>query len=362
MNKGIITKGYENAIRFGRFHGKTLNPDDIRYHIFKAYKNIAEKDDSYPNVPNDEYINEARQWFIDKAEEYNEIYPAVKKAREKQSEELNKKLNSLREWRDSPKKLYGFTLEDYEQDDANRKEAIDDLYKIVRGEKITQKTFKNFGPIITIYHGHHKNLQSYNNKARDISMEREKTGEAVKKGEEATKAARKLAVEEISKKKNFYEDVLAKKDERIVELKDEISKLRKPSVREYIKEKVQNGSYSLDKDELKKQLQKDIGKGVVNDENIDELVSAIYKEGNLHVIKNRKKIARLAKLQGYNPDALSQLPEETQQMINDYVVEKFNEDLVRNNRKYKLPVAKHTLGDREPLFMNPNLKRGAWSV
>lgn len=362
MSKGIITKGYENAIRFGRFRGKTLNPDDIRYHIFKAYKNIAEDDDSYPDVPDANHIKESNQWFFDKEVEYEEAYAPWKTGRGKQPPELSEKLDSLRKWRDAPGKLYGFTLEDYEQDDANRKKAIDDLYKIVRGEKLTQKTFKEFNPIITMYHGYHKNLKSYNDKAKDISIEREKTGEAIKKGEEATKAAREKALEEISKKKNFYEDVITKKDERIVELKDEISKLRKPSTREYIKNKVQNGSYSLSKDELKKQLQKDIGKGVVDDENIDELVAAIYKEANLHIIKNRKKIARLARLQGYNPEALSQLPEETQQMINDYVNEKFNEDLVRNNRKYKLPVAKHTLGDREPLFMNPNLKRGAWSV
>lgn len=362
MSKGIITKGYENAIRFGRFHGKALDKDDIRYGIFKAYKNLVEEDDSYPDIPDDKLRDEAWQWFHDKEVEYEDYYGPIKRRATGQTAEETENIQKLRGWRDAPKKLYNFTLEEDKQNDANRKKAIDDLYKIVRGEKITQKTFKNFGPIITIYHGHHKSLESYNNKAKDIAIEREKTGEAIRKGEEATKAARDLAVEEISKKKNFYEDALAKKDERIVELKDEISKLRKPSVREYIKEKVQNGSYSLSKDELKKQLQKDIGKGVVNDENIDELVSAIYKEANLHVIKNRKKIARLAKLQGYNPDALSQLPEETQQMINDYVNEKFNEDLVRNNRKYKLPVAKHTLGDREPLFMNPNLKRGAWSV
>lgn len=356
MSKGIITKGYENAIRFGRFHGKTLNPDDIRYHIFKAYKNIAEDDDSYPDVPDDEHIKEARQWFFDKEVEYEEAYAPWKTRKGRQPPDVAERLRNLREWRDAPKKLFDFSLKEHEQNDKNREKAVKHFYNIVHKERIPEDgTFDKFKKIITYYHRSFDNVSAYNEKAKDIAEEKEK-------GEKATKAARDLAVDKISKIKNNYEDVITKKDERIVELKDEISKLRKPSTREYIKNKVQNGSYSLDKDELKKQLQKDIGKGVVNDENIDELVAAIYKEANLHVIKNRKKIARLAKLQGYNPDALSQLPEETQQMINDYVNEKFNEDLVRNNRKYKLPVAKHTLGDREPLFMNPNLKRGAWSV
>jgi hypothetical protein len=246
-------------------------------------------------------------------------------------------------------------------------------------DAVPLKTFKKFAPIIQIKYGGSRleSITNYNKlanarheKNERIREEREKgkarEQEAIAKGEENL---RKLKMEENEKlNARLAAQANKRKDEvdELEALREENEKLKQnqfqPSMREYIKNKVRDGSYKLDKDDLHVMLSKDKNKGLITDENIDDVVKAIYLEGNKHVIKNKRRIAQLARLQGYNPNEYAKLPVETQQEVNDYIVEKFNDDLRKKNLKYILPKDKPRWQRAQVLFkLNPNLGKGAWS-
>lgn len=238
------------------------------------------------------------------------------------------------------------------------------------------ETLKKFAPIIQIKYGGRliDSISDYNDTVgarhelkQQVKTERLKGEANVKKAkEEGEEKLRELKSEDnvilnnrVAEQKHKYKDELEA-------LREENEKLKQnqfqPSIKEYIKNKVRDGSFKLDSEDLHKMLAKDKGKGLITDENIDNVVKAIYLEGNRYVVKNKKRIAQLARLQGYNPNEYAKLPEETQKEVNDYIVEKFNDDLRRKNLKYILPKDKPRWQKAQVLFkLNPNLGRGAWS-
>lgn len=187
-------------------------------------------------------------------------------------------------------------------------------------------------------------------KRYDNELLNRRTAEAKHKGEEqGIKKGISLAADKVSR-------------EEATETDEREKKQIKPEQEQYIKNKVMDGIYKLPREEIIKAVQKDINDGKITTDNPEKLAAEIYLESVRYVKKNARSIAKLLKMQGYNPTQFSQLPGILQQYVNDYVTEKNKADLINKNKRYILPkdlprweraVQQHNV--------NPMLGRGAWS-
>ena len=187
-------------------------------------------------------------------------------------------------------------------------------------------------------------------KEYDNELLNRRTAEAKHKGEEqGIKKGISLAADKVSR-------------EEATETDEREKKQIKPEQEQYIKNKVMEGIYKLPREEIIKAVQKDIDDGKITTDNPEKLAAEIYLESVRYVKKNARSIAKLLKMQGYNPTQFSQLPGVLQQYVNDYVTEKNKSDLINKNKRYILPkdlprweraVQQHNV--------NPMLGRGAWS-
>ena len=178
---------------------------------------------------------------------------------------------------------------------------------------------------------------------------------------QAIKDTRETSTQRLSDKTNENKE-LKDENERLRNILKEIEKA--PLKREYIKDKVFNESYSLDKGELMNVISKDINKGKLpSDADPEEIADAIYAKATKRIYKNLKRINNLTALTGYNPDLYNKLPPEVAEIIKNHINEKIKDDIRRKNIKYILPKDKprweHAMESKQ---LNPMLGRSAWRV
>lgn len=338
--KNRVFNGIKEAIKRVNEKDEKIN-DIIKVHIYlKLHK------EEVPDVIDDKLKQDA-----------DEFFKHVEKMKlKKGDDELNDKINSIKQSPNLLKKLQ-ISPDDKERNDA----IIDDIESIRNYQKI-KGNFKALSPIIKFHTGD-ETLAGYNAVIEEIGKYKAKE-EGKREAEEEGEKITQEKLRELKKERDAkMHTALAEQKNKLEERLERIEQNQfQPSMREYIKNKVRDGSYKLDKDDLHMMISKDKNKGLITDENIDDVVKAIYLEGNKHVIKNKRRIAQLARMQGYNPNEYAKLPEETQKEVNDYIVEKFNDDLRKKNLKYILPKDKPRWQRAQVLFkLNPNLGKGAWS-
>lgn len=165
----------------------------------------------------------------------------------------------------------------------------------------------------------------------------------------------KLAVE----KKQLKEELKAK--EKQPKTTYEPSKTQ-PTLKDYIKDKVINKSYSLEKDELMNVIEKDINYNKLpKDIDVSKLADTIYLQGAKYINKHMKKIKSLVKLTGYDNDLYNKLPPELAGEIQKYIHDKALEDIRKKNIRYILPKEMPRWEKAVNKGINPMLGRGAWS-
>ena len=132
--------------------------------------------------------------------------------------------------------------------------------------------------------------------------------------------------------------------------------------KDYINSKIYDGIYKLPHAKIVEIVQKDIENGKISTDDPEKMADMIYLESVRYINKHKGAIARLSKLQGYNPTQFGQLPPSIQEAVNDYVREKGEEDIIRKNRKYLLPkdLPRWERATQQQ-NVNPMLGRGAWS-
>lgn len=187
-------------------------------------------------------------------------------------------------------------------------------------------------------------------KEYDNELLNRRTAEAKHKGEEqGIKKGISLAADKVSR-------------EEATETDEREKKQIKPEQEQYIKNKVMDGIYKLPREEIIKAVQKDINDGKITTDDPEKLAAEIYLESVRYVKKNARSIAKLLKMQGYNPTQFSQLPGVLQQYVNDYVTEKNKSDLINKNKRYILPkdLPRWERATQQH-NVNPMLGRGAWS-
>ncbi len=135
-----------------------------------------------------------------------------------------------------------------------------------------------------------------------------------------------------------------------------------PTLKDYIKGKVLNKSYSLEKDELIRVIEKDIDEHrLPKDIDVSKLADTIYLQGAKYINKHMKKIKSLAKLTGYDNDLYNKLPSELAGEIQKYIHDKALEDIRKKNIRYILPKEMPRWEKAVNKGINPMLGRGAWS-
>lgn len=135
-----------------------------------------------------------------------------------------------------------------------------------------------------------------------------------------------------------------------------------PTLKDYIKDKVINKSYSLEKDELMNVIEKDINEHKLpKDIDVSKLVDTIYLQGAKYINKHMKKIKSLVKLTGYDNDLYNKLPPELAEEIRKYINDKALEDIRNKNIRYILPKEMPRWEKAVNKGINPMLGRGAWS-
>ena len=173
--------------------------------------------------------------------------------------------------------------------------------------------------------------------------------------EELTKF--KHRVEERSRKQTDYDIEQFKKDfEAIYGFA--------PGTASFIKQKIKNQAYSLEKDQLLDVINKAIeNRQLPKDANPEKIANAIYTNGAKDVMRRINRISNLAILTGYNHDLYNKLPGDVAEKVQQYITDKINNDIRRKNIKYILPKDKprweHAMQSKQ---LNPMLGRSAWRV
>ena len=137
-----------------------------------------------------------------------------------------------------------------------------------------------------------------------------------------------------------------------------------PGTASFIKQKIKDQAYSLDKEQLLNVINKAIeNRQLPKDANSEKIARAIYENGAKDVMKRINRISNLAILTGYNHDLYNKLPGDVAQKVQRYITDKINDDIRRKNIKYILPKDKprweHAMESKQ---LNPMLGRSAWRV
>ena len=137
-----------------------------------------------------------------------------------------------------------------------------------------------------------------------------------------------------------------------------------PNVANYVKDKIRDQAYSLDKDQLLNRIEQDVKRGYLpKDSNPEKIARAIYVNGSKDVIKRINRISNLAILTGYNHDLYNKLPGDVAQEVQNYITNKIQDDIRRKNIKYILPKDKPRWEyAMQTKNLNPMLGRSAWRV
>lgn len=217
-----------------------------------------------------------------------------------------------------------------------------------------------------------KTIKESNDKISQLENDIKNTkDEATKKELEQQKQneidKRKAIEENLRQYRHRRDERDEKRDDYIIEqLKKDFEDIYgfAPGTASFIKQKIKDQAYSLDKDQLINVINKAIeNRQLPKDSNPEKIANAIYTNGAKDVIKRINRISNLAILTGYNHDLYNKLPGDVARVVRQYITDKIQNDIRRKNIKYILPKDKprweHAMQSKQ---LNPMLGRSAWRV
>lgn len=163
-------------------------------------------------------------------------------------------------------------------------------------------------------------------------------------------------------------DMKNKKDEQIKEIQQNNNNVVKtsnnsPSIKNFIKEAYINGDYKVGADELRKRYTSGKYKTILKDVNIDNIINDVMLYSTIETQKKKQKLAQLAQIGVFSPEAVANMDPNTQQEINDAIVAQSRITNAQKRLKYKLPINKPKA--RAAMLnqhINPMVFRGAYST
>lgn len=136
-----------------------------------------------------------------------------------------------------------------------------------------------------------------------------------------------------------------------------------PSIHNFIKNAFLNGDYKRSPEELRKLYTTGKYTHILKDVNVDNVINDIMLYSELELSKRKNKLAQLAQIGAFSPEAITHMPPNVQQDINDAIIAKSRIDNANRRLKYKLPINKPKA--RQAMLnghINPMLFRGAYST
>lgn len=364
---------------------------------FDNFYNFNKISDNYTVEEKDEQLQEKDEQLQEKEEKLKKTKEILHKKKEKLSqtnEELNKKqeiMKNIVSEGTELKKAITTTKQQLETLKNNAKEILNPVATLMEGKT---EINKQYAKLLSIINNKEEDLKALTNRYNEMQQDYNDLQKDLEKGEEEKEKLRaeiielnKQGEEKLRELKRYDNELLNRRTaeakhkgeeqgikkgislaadkvsrEEATETDEREKKQIKPEQEQYIKNKVMDGIYKLPREEIIKAVQKDINDGKITTDDPEKLAAEIYLESVRYVKKNARSIAKLLKMQGYNPTQFSQLPGILQQYVNDYVTEKNKADLINKNKRYILPkdlprweraVQQHNV--------NPMLGRGAWS-
>lgn len=396
-------KDFDNLLKTPNIFIKVVTRDEI-YNIKKTDQNIKD-------------LEADLRFFEDKNAEHrkNLVQNEILKGNETEEEidnklkEINKRLQQLRPKNKTEEEMKEYNLLDDAKDKIkdikqNRSYITKDKEEIKKANEYKKNLEKK------LKEKNNKIEEEYNKKLKIIEDNNKKEIEKIKENTELTakdkenkikelEEAHKAEIEKLktenNKIENDIEEIIKAKDEEIEEGKkavayqtakrheaevkakharDELKEKSEqpkptyqpsntpPTLKDYIKGKVINKSYSLEKDELIKVIEKDIDEHrLPKDIDVSKLADTIYLQGAKYINKHMKKIKSLVKLTGYDNDLYNKLPSKVADEIQKYIHDKALEDIRKKNIRYILPKEMPRWEKAVNKGINPMLGRGAWS-
>lgn len=309
----------------------------------------------------------------DEAKRYKKEYEAkLKEEKANLEEKYNKEIKIIKEKHNKEiekiKENTELTAKDKENKikelEKTNKEAIEKLEQ--DKEKIEEDYFAKIDELEEKKH----DIDFLGKKVEEIEKENKDKEEIIKSKDEEIDEKRKMSAHNYSKRHELTVEnkQLKEENQKLMEqLKNRPKTTYQPSntpptLKDYIKDKVINKSYSLEKDELIKVIEKDINEHrLPKDIDVSKLADTIYLQGAKYINKHMKKIKSLVKLTGYDNDLYNKLPPELAGEIQKYIHDKALEDIRKKNIRYILPKEMPRWEKAVNKGINPMLGRGAWS-
>lgn len=136
-----------------------------------------------------------------------------------------------------------------------------------------------------------------------------------------------------------------------------------PSIKNFIKDAYINGDYKLGADELRKRYTSGKYKQILKDTNINNVINDVMLYSTLETQKKKQKLAQLAQIGAFSPEAVANMDPNTQQEINDAIIAQSRITNAQKRLRYKLPINKPKA--RAAMLnqhINPMVFRGAYST
>ena len=136
-----------------------------------------------------------------------------------------------------------------------------------------------------------------------------------------------------------------------------------PSIKDFIKNAYLNGDYKIGAEELRKRYTSGKYKQILKDVDIDNVINDIMLYSTLETQKKKQKLAQLAQIGAFSPEAVVNMDPNTQQEINDAIIAQSRINNAQKRLRYKLPINKPKA--RQAMInqhINPMVFRGAYST
>lgn len=278
------------------------------------------------------------------AERDREVLKNVKDKHKKEVDNLQKQINDLNDDVDE-------FIEQRERYKQQLREHKHELKKQVRNNEITRAE----------YNERINELEEDKNKIQKETEEKENEFiDKINKAKQGQKEEdNKILNDMIAKIKHKY------KDNNIDEVNKPVinTSNNSPSIKQFLKNTYRDGWYKLTKDEVLNRLHDKKYKQILKDVDKNKLVNDIYLFSSIEAGKEANNIVKSIQLGAINPQDMSNLSEETQQLVNDTLIKKQTIDNLNKRLKYKLPINKPKF-ERAMLQnrINPLVFRGAYST
>ena len=359
-----IKEKMKNSKRITKAQIKRFLPIDIPdYEIEDIWKNhTTKKNKNNMIISLNDFVAVCREKLEKNKERKKEL---INKGKEKQAKKDKKVLESIKEEHKNEVDALQKQINKLDKDVDMFVKERDKYFKELKEHKIELKKQIRNNKI---------SKADYNEQILELKAEKEKLKKATEETEaELLDKIDKAKKEQKGEDNKILNDMIAKikhkykdNDNNDVQAVDKPvinTSTNSPSIKQFLKNTYRDGWYKLTKEEVLNRLNDKKYKQILKDVDKNKLANDIFLFSSIEAGKEANNIVKSIQLGAINPQDMSNLSEETQQLVNDTLIKKQTIDNLNKRLKYKLPINKPKF-ERAMLQnrINPLVFRGAYST